>query len=112
RLVPATPGDPRIDALWAEARPELGIATVRDAAFYTWRFIRSPSQRQQAHIVLHRDSPIAACSLERVGDRLRVIDLIAPLRHWGQALRAIIDHAQGCEVVEMKLTREDAQARR
>ena len=50
RLDPVRPNDPRIDALWRATWLELGVATVRDAAFYTWRFLQAPAQRQQAFV--------------------------------------------------------------
>ncbi|HEX5058398.1 MAG TPA: GNAT family N-acetyltransferase [Kofleriaceae bacterium] len=104
--------DWRVDELWERTRPELGIATIRDAQFYDWRFRRSPSQRQQPFVVLDRGRPIAACALERVGRRLRVIDLLAPRDAWPRALSAIVASARDCDVVDIKLARTDANTRR
>jgi hypothetical protein len=103
--------DPRVDGIWEQTRGELGIATVRDAQFYDWRFRRSPSQRQHAFVVLDGGRPIAACALERVGDRLCVTDLLAPLQAWSRALAAIVASANDCATVELKLARVDADAR-
>jgi len=49
-LDPFRERDPRVDAIWEQTRAELGIATVRDAEFYDWRFRRSPSQQQRPAI--------------------------------------------------------------
>jgi hypothetical protein len=111
RLDEFRPNDPRVDGVWEQMRPELGIATVRDAAFYDWRFRRSPSQKQRPFVVLDRGRPIAACALERVGNRLRVIDLVAPRDAWTRALTAIVGVAGDSSVVDIKLARPDAEAR-
>lgn len=110
-LDPFREGDPRVDGIWEQTRSEFGIATVRDAKFYDWRFRRSPSQRQRPFVVLDRGRPIAACALERVGRRLCVIDLLAPRRAWSSALTAIAASASDCDTVELKLTRADADTR-
>lgn len=112
RLDPMVEDDPRVDAVWSETAPELGIATVRDARFYTWRFLRSPSQAQHPFVIVDGERPIAACALERLGNGLRIVDLIAPRARWGQALRAIAARVRDCRTLQMKLTREDYQARR
>jgi GNAT superfamily N-acetyltransferase len=110
-LDPFRERDPRVDAIWEQTRAELGIATVRDAEFYDWRFRRSPSQQQRPFVVLDRGRPIAACALERAGRRLRVLDLLAPRRAWRSALTAIAAGANDCDAVELKLARGDADAR-
>jgi GNAT superfamily N-acetyltransferase len=110
-LDPFRERDPRVDAIWEHARPELGIATVRDAEFYDWRFRRSPSQQQHPFIVLDRGRPIAACALGRAGRRLCVVDLLATRRAWPKALAAIAASADECDTVELRLTRADADAR-
>jgi hypothetical protein len=110
-LDPCGERDPRVDAIWNLALPELGISTVRDAEFYDWRFRRSPSRRQQPFVVLDRGRPIAACALERAGRRLCVIDLLAPRRAWPRALSAIAAGASDCDTVELRLTRIDAVRR-
>ncbi len=110
-LDPLRERDPRVDAIWEQARPELGIATIRDAEFYDWRFRRSPSQQQHPFVVLDHGRPIAACALGRVGRRLCVVDLLAPRRAWPGALAAILASASACDTVELRLTRADADAR-
>lgn len=103
--------DPRVDAIWEQTRAELGIATVRDAEFYDWRFRRSPSQQQHPFVVLDRGRPIAACALGRAGRRLCVVDLVAPRRSWPDALATIAASASECDTVELRLTRADADTR-
>jgi GNAT superfamily N-acetyltransferase len=110
KLEPARNPDPRIDAVWAAARPEFSIATIRDAAFYAWRFSQSPSQAQRPFVIVLRGQPIAACALETVGENLRIVDLVAPARHFAQALRAIAAQADK-KAVEIKFVREDAASR-
>jgi hypothetical protein len=100
--------DRRVDELWERTRPELQIATVRDARFYEWRFRRSPSQKQRPFLVVDRGRPIAACALERSGRRLRVIDLLAPREAWPRAFAAIAASAHGCDKVDFKLARTGA----
>ena len=110
-LDPFRERDPRVDGIWQQTRPELGIATVRDSEFYDWRFRRSPSQRQHPFVVLDRGRPIAACALERAGGRLCVIDLLAPRRAWPSAVAAIAASANECDTVELRLARADADTR-
>jgi GNAT superfamily N-acetyltransferase len=112
RLVPAVADDPRIDRVWAAAAPELAVAAVRDARFYTWRFVRSPSQQQRAFVAVGSGGePIGACALEHIGGRVAIIDLLAPARDWGRCLRAIARHERGRALV-MKLAAADAARRR
>jgi len=112
RLERVTGSDARIDALWAETRGELAVATVRDAAFYRWRFVDAPSQVQHAYVVLDRDRPIAACALECVKGKLRIVDLLAPRARWRRALQGIAGALDGQSGIEMRLARADAQNRR
>ncbi len=44
-LEPMRPHDERIDRVWAAARETLRLSAVRDAAFYTWRFLSAPAGR-------------------------------------------------------------------
>jgi GNAT superfamily N-acetyltransferase len=111
RLDPIGPDDPRVDLVWARVRDQLGVATVRDARFYTWRFVHAPAQRQLPFAILDGDRPIAVCALERVAGRLRVIDLLAAPGDWGRALGAIARAADGCDAIEIKLMRADAGRR-
>lgn len=115
-LEPAAPRDPRIDAVWAEARRELRLAAVRDAAFYTWRFLEVPGARATPYVIVHRGRPIGACALEPTSDGAGVTlaDLIAVPGRWRAALRAAVrrcaDQA-GAEAVYLKLMTLDGRRR-
>jgi GNAT superfamily N-acetyltransferase len=113
RLERATGVDPRIDAVWARTANELAIACVRDARFYAWRFDQAPAGRQVPYVIVDGEAPIAACALERLERRLRIVDLVAPDADWGRALAAIERHADatGCDAVEIKLTSVDGRRR-
>lgn len=100
--------DPRVDQVWAEARQELRLAAVRDAAFYTWRFLESPAQRQQPFVIMDRGTPIGACALEEMqnGRLLTIIDLVTVPGAWHAGLRAIVRYAAEqtrADRVEIKL---------
>lgn len=115
-LVPMTPHDPRVDEVWARARASLRLAAVRDAAFYTWRFLEAPSRRQIPYVVVRGREPIAACALESVrgGEAMRIIDLVAPPDTWHAALRAIgrhALHATRAHTLDIKLMALDARRR-
>jgi len=112
RLEPVTGVDGRIDRLWAEMRGELQIATIRDAAFYAWRFVAAPSKRQRPYVVVDGAEAIAACALETVGEKLRVVDLVAPARRWRRALHAIAAAADQETGLEMRLATADGARRR
>jgi GNAT superfamily N-acetyltransferase len=111
RLFPMVPNDRRVDAVWEETRGELRIATVRDAAFYTWRFLRSPSQRQLPFVVMDAGRAVGACAIERVENKLHVIDVVAPARAWDRVFAAIAAHVPECDTLEIQLARKDAEAR-
>jgi len=111
-LDPILGPDARVDEVFRAARPDIGLATSRDAATYAWRFVASPSGRQRAFVVVEGGSPIATCALERVGRRLRIVELVAPADAWGSALAAIYHHDPGADLVEVLLTREQAALHR
>jgi len=111
RLEPLAGRDARIDRLWAETRDELSVATVRDAEFYQWRFVDAPSQVQRAFVIVDGDAPIAACALEVVRDKRRIVDLLAPRARWRAALHAIAA-ATPEPALEMRLALGDAGRRR
>lgn len=115
-LDPMLPCDRRIDEIWREARRELRLAAVRDAAFYTWRFLEAPAHRQRAFVIVERGKPIAACALEptRSGSALMVLDLVAIPGAWHAGLRAIVRHAAEntlADRVEIKLFASDGRSR-
>ncbi len=109
RLEPMQPNDPRVDEAWQRTVGELRIATVRDAAFYTWRFLQSPSQQQRGYVVLDGARVLGACALERMGDRLRIVDLVVPRGDLGATFDAI-EHAFP-DVVGLELKLTDAHGR-
>ncbi len=115
-LEPMASQDPRVDAVWSEARTELRLAAVRDAAFYQWRFRDAPAQKQAAYVILDGATPIGACALESLGDgaELHVVDLVAVPRAWHACLRAIARHgatATRARIASIKLFAIDARRR-
>lgn len=108
RLEPMREADGRIDEVWAATRGELGVAVVRDAAYYGWRFLRAPAQVQQPFVIVDDGRPIGMCALQPRANRLQIVDLCAPAANWPRALAAIAHHAGDLEAVEIKLLREDA----
>ena len=115
RLVAMTHADPRVDAIWRAAAGALRLGAVRDAAFYTWRFLEAPAQRQLAYVIVRDDEPIAACALEPMhgGRTLRVVDLVASPGAWPDALVAIARHAADttARVLDIKLLALDGRRR-
>ena len=114
RLEPAARPDPRIDEVWAEVAGEISVGTVRDAAFYDWRFAGAPSGAQHPFVIVERGRAFAACALEDSGAELRVIDLIAPRARFGAALGAIVRHASAnhpeCRTVSVRFVEEHGRA--
>lgn len=116
-LTPMAVGDARVDALWAATAPTLPLAAVRDAAFYTWRFLAVPGRAATPYVIVDRGQPIAACALEPLleGRALRIVDLLAPAEAWPTALGAIARFAAdrpAVELVDIKLHTHDGRARR
>ncbi|HET7501280.1 MAG TPA: GNAT family N-acetyltransferase [Kofleriaceae bacterium] len=115
-LEPMRRGDPRVDLVWAEAQHELRLAAVRDAAFYTWRFLEAPAGTQSAFVIVGRHRPIGACALESThgGTTLRIVDLITVPGTWHACLRAIVGHAirhTQADRVDIKLFALDGRRR-
>ena len=115
RLDPMIRGDARVEEIWRIVRPTMRLSAVRDAAFYTWRFLDAPSHRERPYVVIQRGAPIAACALERMhaGATYRIVDLIAVPDAWHDALAAIARHAAQTEaaVLDIKLMAVDGRAR-
>ena len=116
RLDPMNPGDARIDLVWQQARKELRLASVRDAAFYTWRFLDAPAQREPAFVIVGPDGAIGGCSLESMNDgrELHIVDLVAVPGHWHTCLGAITAHAARttrAQTVSIKLFALDGRRR-
>ena len=135
RLTPMVRDDARVDTIWRAAAADLRLGAVRDAAFYTWRFLDAPAQRQLAFVIVRSgsagprstavrrcgesierdDQPIAACALEPMhgGRTLRVVDLVASPGAWPDALVAIARHAAdtAARVLDIKLLALDGRRR-
>lgn len=117
RLVPMEPMDARVDEVWDAAKRELRLACVRDAAFYTWRFLAAPAGVEPAFVIVdRRDRPLGACALEVMngGKTLRIVDLVAIPGAWHACLRAIARHAADrtrAHVVDIKLFTLDGRRR-
>jgi hypothetical protein len=115
-LSPMTRDDARVDAIWRAAAPSLPLAAVRDAAFYTWRFLDAPAQREPAYVIVRGGEPIAACALEPLHDgrTLHVVDLVAIPGAWTDALAAIARHAAAttdARMLDIKLLAIDGRRR-
>ena len=113
RLDPVLPGDVRPDAVFEATADEGRIETVRDAGFYEWRFLRAPGGWLHPFVVGTEPSrPFAACALERLGPRVRIVDLVARDEDFGKALRAIAHAARPFDALELQMTRERAAVMR
>ncbi len=116
-LEPMTEDDPRVDAVWMEAKRDLRLAAIRDAAFYEWRFRGAPAQREPAYVILDAHEPIGACAVEslRGGDELHIVDVVPVPGKWHACLEAIVAHAGDktrARSVSIKLFASDARRRR
>jgi hypothetical protein len=116
RLEPMTPRDSRIDDVWHDARGELRLAAVRDAAFYHWRFREAPAQKQVAYVIVDGQRAIGACALESLhdGTELHIVDLVAVRGAWHTCLRAIARHGAThtrARIASIKLFAIDARRR-
>ena len=116
KLEPMVRFDPRVDTVWTEARAHIGIAAVRDAAFYTWRFLDAPAGREPAFVILQDDRPIGACALEPMsgGRDVRIVDLVTVPDAWHDALIAIVAHAShtSAATIDIKLMSLDGRRRK
>ncbi len=116
RLVETVAHDPRIDEVWQKTKPHLRLSSVRDAAFYTWRFHEAPAQRQPTYVILDGDRAIGTCALELLDDgrTLRIVDVMAPPDDWHRCLRAIAAFGADteAELIDLKLLAHDGRARR
>ncbi|MBA3820557.1 MAG: hypothetical protein H0X17_16825, partial [Deltaproteobacteria bacterium] len=115
-LEPMAPLDDRLDEVWAAAKQDLRLAAVRDAAFYTWRFLAAPAHREPAYVIIDRGRPIGACALEPMhgGKTLRIVDLMSLPGSWHAALRAIARHVADtteAQTLDIKLFTLDGRKR-
>ena len=117
RLEPMEPMDERVDAIWNEAKHELRLTAVRDAAFYTWRFLAAPSGAEPPFVIVDRKGkPLGACALEPMnkGRTCRIVDLFAIPGEWHTCLRAItryVTEETGAQVIDIKLFSLDGRKR-
>ena len=116
-LEPMLPYDGRVDLVWRAAREELRLATVRNAAFYTWRFLEPPECRQVPYVIIADGLPIGACALEPIEDGrvMRIVDVFAIPGAWNACLGAIARHVTAssrARVLDIKLMAADGRRRR
>ena len=116
RLEPMAPNDTRVDDVWRDARGGLRLASVRDTAFYQWRFRDAPAGTQIAYVIIDGRRPIGACALELLhgGGELHVVDLVAVRGAWHACLRAIARHGArrtSAGIASIKLFAIDARRR-
>ena len=116
KLALMQPQDPRVDAVWDQAKRDLRLAAVRDTAFYQWRFGDAPAQREPAYLIVEGNQPIGACALEslRDGAEMHIVDLVAIPGAWHTCLAAIARHgatATRATSASMKLFANDARRR-
>src|SRR5207244_3170262 len=95
----------------------VGIVAIRDAKFYTWRFIDGPAGKQPAFaIVDKRGKTLGICALELMegGRMLRIVDLFTIPGAWHKCLTAITryaaDHTNAAHV-DLKLMTLDGRKR-
>ena len=117
RLEPMEPMDERVDTIWNAAKQEFRLACVRDAPFYTWRFLAAPSGAEPAFVIVDRKGrPLGACALETMneGKTVRIVDLFAVPGEWHACLRAIIAYCieeTRAAVADIKLFTLDGRKR-
>jgi GNAT superfamily N-acetyltransferase len=116
-LEPMDPADARVDRVWAAFAPTVRLTAIRDSAFYTWRFLAGPAQKQPAYVILDDGAAIGACAVEIMneGNSLRIVDLIAIPGAWQRCLSAISRFAADTtdvKFVDIKLMALDGRRRR
>jgi len=117
RLEPMEPMDARVDEVWNAAKHEMRLAAVRDAAFYTWRFLAAPAGAEPPFVIVDRKGrALGACALEAMNDgkTLRIVDLFTIPGAWHACLRAITRYAAketAAHVVDIKLFTLDGRKR-
>lgn len=107
RLEPMVPDDDRVDRVWEAFVADqggAGVFTWRDSAFYTWRFLRSPTGVQRPYVVTVRGAPVGCLVLQQLRDRTLVIDLMTTTRHVGACLGAATRASNGSTALEMQLS--------
>ncbi|HTL33990.1 MAG TPA: GNAT family N-acetyltransferase [Kofleriaceae bacterium] len=115
-LEPMVREDERVDEVWRELAPTMRLAAVRDATFYTWRFLDAPSGKEPAFVITDNGRPIGACALEVMneGKSVRIVDVMAIPDQWHRCLSAIASHvttATDAHFVDIKLMALDGRRR-
>lgn len=115
RLEPMVRADQRIDEVWRAFAPTVALAAIRDATFYTWRFLDAPARVQDAFVIVEGGRPIGACALQLMheGRSLRIVDIMAVPGAWQRCMRAIAHHAADSEAqfLDIKLMALDGRGR-
>jgi GNAT superfamily N-acetyltransferase len=116
RLDPMTPGDQRVDDVWHAFAPTVKLAAIRDSTFYTWRFLSGPAQKEPPFVIVAKDRPIGACSLELMGEgrSVRIVDLMTIPGAWHRCLSAIAAHVAdttAAHFIDIKLMALDGRRR-
>lgn len=115
-LDPMVRHDPRVDPVWRAFATTVRLAAIRDAAFYTWRFLDAPAQKEKPFVILEYGTPIGVCALEVMSDgrAMRIVDLMAIPGAWHRCLAAISRHAADTtdvHFVDIKLMATDGRRR-
>lgn len=105
KLEPMVRADQRIDEVWRGFARTVQLAAVRDATFYTWRFLDAPAQKEPAFVIVDHGVPIGACSLELMheGRSVRIVDLMAIPATWHRCLGAIARHAAETDALHLDI---------
>lgn len=115
-LEPMVREDERVTEVWDAFAPTVQLAAVRDATFYTWRFLDAPAQKEPAYVIVDKGRPIGACSLELMneGRSVRIVDLMAIPGAWHRCVSAITRFAgdtTDADHVDIKLMALDGRRR-
>jgi GNAT superfamily N-acetyltransferase len=115
-LEPMVREDERVDEVWRGFAPTVRLAAVRDASFFTWRFLDGPSGKEPAFVITDKGRPIGACALEVMneGKSVRIVDVMAIPGEWHRCLSAIASHvttATDAHFVDIKLMALDGRRR-
>ena len=115
-LEPMVREDERVDEVWRGFAPTVRLAAVRDASFFTWRFLDGPSGKEPAFVITDKGRPIGACALEVMneGRSVRIVDVMAIPGEWHRCLSAIASHvttATDAHFVDIKLMALDGRRR-
>ena len=100
--------DDRVDELWQVFTSGLdgrGVVTVRDAAFYRWRF--AADSEQKPYVICDFDDPMGYCALQKHGEKQLVVDLVCRPSEGKNCLDAIAGHCpEGTTALEIRLCRD------